>query len=162
MFCGVCGIMVSIFFGVIMGLYMIGGVTEEDFDTTAYMVVDRATGEELDLAVFIQEVKGGYWEKAYAQTLAEYIGIAGTSTASVLAYLIKAKTGSNLVNGTVREIAEASGVTSKTVSNVFGKLKARGFLRKVRGGCYFISPKLIRTGGKVKGAMLLRLWGTME
>jgi ribosomal protein S25 len=129
------------------------------FNPATYMVIDRITGEEVPIQIFIEQANCEYWEKAYAKTLAEYIGIVGVGSSNVLAFIIKNKQKNNLLVSTFEEIAKKSNVARSTVDRIFKELKKRGFIKKVRNGCYMVSPKLLVHGSKTHGAMLLRIWG---
>lgn len=137
------------------------GMQEKDLDWNRYALMDKSTGEVLDMAIFVKKLEGKYWEKAYAKTLAEYIGLAGSSSADILAYMLKAKDSNNLILGTVREIAKSAGTAPKTVSLLFKRLGEKKLLKKVRSGCYMLSPDLLRYGNNTKGAMLVRFWGDL-
>jgi hypothetical protein len=128
-------------------------------NTATYMLIDRVTGEEIDIKIFIEKCSSDYWEKAYAKTLAEYIGITGSGYNKVLAFLLKEKNAENIIIGTVRGISEKLVISTATTTKLFGILRKKGFIKKVNNGCYMISPLLIRHGGQVRGAMMLRLWG---
>ena len=135
---------------------------QDYFNPATYMLIDRVSGEELDVAIFVKEAGADYWEKVYAKVLAEYIGMSGSkASANILAYLIREKTPQNMVLGTVREIAVACDTTPKTVTALFNRLKQNDLLKMVRSGCYLITPKMIRYGSKTRGAMVLRLWGEL-
>jgi hypothetical protein len=129
------------------------------FNPATYTVIDNITGETVPIQIFIEKIESGCRERAYAKTLAEYIGVVTPGNCRLLAYLIKIKTTYNLVSGTEREIALASYVSEATVSRLFKLLISQGYLEKVRNGCYMLSPKLLVHGHKVQGAMLLRVWG---
>lgn len=128
------------------------------FNPATYMVIDRITGEEVPMDVFIEEASNGYWEKTYAKTLSDYIGVTGDACCKVLAHLVKQKSIYNMVNGTLLEIAKESGTHHKTVKNIFNILIEKGMLKKVRNGCYFLSPHILRHGGKTRGAIMIRAW----
>jgi Firmicute plasmid replication protein (RepL) len=128
------------------------------FNPETYLVIDRISGEEIPMPVFIEACESGYWEKAYAKTLAEYIGAPGSAPCTILAFLVSEKNVNNLINGTISEIAKKTNASPKTVSNIFKILIDRNMLKKVRNGCYFFSPEIMRHGSKVRGAMLIRYW----
>ena len=132
------------------------------FNPDTYEVTDKVTGEVVDIKLFISRVTKDKWEKSYAKTLAEYIGIGGTASCKVLAYLISNRTSKNLILGTQKEIAEELMISKKSVSTIFKILRERRMLKEVRSGCYFLSPKVIAYGNKVHGAMLLRVWGDID
>jgi len=128
------------------------------FNPETYAVIDKVTGEEVDIKIFISRINKDKWEKAYAQTLAEYIGVTGSASSKVLAYLISSRTSKNLILGTQREIAEELEISKKSVSTIFGILRNKNMLKEIRSGCYFLTPEIISCGNQAHGAMLLRLW----
>jgi len=131
------------------------------FNSSTYKLIDLVTGEEVPLQAFVERVTKDKWEKAYAKTLAEYIGMGGNEACKVLAYLIAERTSKNLILGTHKEVAEDAGVSARFVSKLYAVLMNRGMLKKVRNGCYFLNPEIICYGKKTHGAMLLRLWGEL-
>jgi len=131
---------------------------EDYFNPATYVVVDRVTGEEIDVDIFVEKASKNYWEKAYARTIAEYIGVTGTGQNKVLAYLIKAKDINNRIIGTVKAIAEKADVSDRTVAGVLKLLQERELVKKLQNGVYLLSPHVLRHGSKTRGAMLLRLW----
>ena len=134
---------------------------DRELDWDRYALLDKSTGQIVDMAVFVRRLEGKYWERAYAKTLAEYIGLAGSSSANILAHMLKVKDSNNLILGTVREIAKSSNTAPKTVSLLFKKLGEKSLLKKVRSGCYMLSPDLLRYGNSTKGAMMVRVWGDL-
>lgn len=132
------------------------------FDPTRYQVVDRQTGEEVPIQIFIDQSQVDYWEKAYAKTIAEYLNIAGNAAAEVLAHFLKIKDSKNQIHGTHREISAKLNVAKATVSTVIKKLQKAHMLHMLRNGCYMLSPHVIRHGSRTQGAMVLRLWQQSE
>lgn len=130
----------------------------QQFNPDTYEVTDVITGEVIPVNLFVEHCSKDYWEKAYARTLAEFIGVFGTGKISVLAYLIKERNEQNLILGTTRSIAKECNTHFSTVQSIFTLLQKKDYLKKVRNGCYFLSPKIIRHGNTVHGAMLLRIW----
>lgn len=132
---------------------------EARFNPATYMVIDRVTGEEVDVAIFVERASKSGWQKAFAKVLAEYIDCAGDKSSTLLAWLIKNKDQANLILGTQSEIAGRSRVSIAVTKRVMKKLIDKGMMKLVRSGCYMITPKMMRVGDNYKGAMLLRLWG---
>ena len=135
---------------------------EDYFNPATYMVIDRVTGVEVDIDIYIKESSSSYWEKAYAKVLAEYIEVTGNNSSKVLAAILKKKNSDNLVLSTVREMAEELDVSPVTVSKIFVALQSKGLMKKIRNGRYLVSPMMLRHGSKTKGALLLRLWGEIK
>lgn len=131
---------------------------EDRFNPATYMVIDKVTGEEVDIAIFVEQASANGWEKAYAKVIADYINCAGDKSSSLLAWIIKERDRSNLIQGTQKEISDKSQVSLPVVKRVLKRLVDNGMIKKVRSGCYMVSPKMIRTGRNVTGAMLLRIW----
>ena len=133
-------------------------MNEDTSEFGRYSIFDNQTSEILPIDPFVEHIAPGYWEKAYAKTIAEYIGIAGNSSAVVLGWIIQNKDTNNLVHGSFAEIAMACEVTKHPVSGVFQKLYKKQLIKKIRNGCYLVSPNVLRHGGKTRGIMILRLW----
>ena len=131
-------------------------------DPGRYVITDLNTNLSVPVDIFIERVDSGYWERAYANILAEYIGVAGTATNKILAWLIKNKDSNNRIIGTIAGIAEECGTTTPTVSNLFQKLYKKEFLRKVQNGIYMLSPSLLRHGNNTKGAVLFKKWESCD
>ncbi len=131
-------------------------------DKDEYIMVNTRTGEKLSVDIFVEQISKEYWERAYARVLAEYIGVTGTATNKVLAWLIKNKDSNNRIIGTFAIIAEECGTTVPTVSTLFQKLYKREFLKKAQNGIYMLSPSLLRHGSQTKGAVLFKNWGDCE
>ena len=133
-------------------------MTKRRTDFDRYMVVERETGDVIPVDVFLEAVPPGYWEKAYAKTLAEYIGVVGNASSTILAWVLTHKDSNNLIHGSFAEIAEECATTRATVNALFQKLYKKELLKKIRNGCYMVSPEILRHGSKTRGAMVLRLW----
>jgi hypothetical protein len=127
-----------------------------------YIIINKRTGEVQSVDIFIEQIPTGYWERAYARVLAEYIGVAGTATNNVLSWLIKNKDSNNQIIGTFARIAKECDTTVPTVSALFQKLYKREFLKKVQNGIYMLSPTLLRHGSATKGAILFKKWGDCD
>lgn len=123
-----------------------------------YTMINDRTGEAVPVDMFIEKIPKDYWERAYAKVLAEYIGVAGTATNTVLAWLVTNKDSNNRIVGTFALIAKECSTTVPTVSTLFQKLYKRKLLKKVQNGVYMLSPSLLRHGNQNKGAVLFKKW----
>ena len=130
---------------------------EDRFNPDTYQVVDVVTGEVVDMKIFIEKVSKNGWEKAYAKTLADYINCGGDKSSQLLAWIISSRE-KNMIHGTQSEIAEKSNVSLPVVKRVMKKLLDKDLMRKVRSGCYMVTPKMIRNGNTVTGALMMRVW----
>jgi len=126
----------------------------QEYNSGKYVLMDTDTGEVISI-----EPYGKYWEKVYTKPIAEYFEVAsGGAAVRVLSHLIRIKNSDNLILSTMGEISAATGVTTKTVTSTFNALYAKCFLKKIRSGCYLLSPYVMRYGSDVKGAVILRMW----
>ena len=114
------------------------------FNPDTFMVIDRVTGEEINTVKFLLEATKEKWEKVYADKLSRCIGLSGNSYSKILAYIIISRDSNNLLHGTYREIAEKSNTNKSAVQRVFKVMERHELLKKVRSGCYMMSPKIIR------------------
>lgn len=138
-------------------------MTEDDyFNPATYMVIDRVTGEEVNVSIFIERASTKGWQKAYAKTLSDYIKCGDGKSVDLLAYILEKKESNNLLHGTQREIAKASKVSLAVVARTLKALTEKGLIKKVRSGCYMVSPKVMANGNKNVGAMIFRLWGDIK
>ena len=64
---------------------------EKYFNPATYMVIDRVTGEELNVDIFIEKASTAGWQKAYAKTVSEYIKCGDGKSVDLLAYIIENK-----------------------------------------------------------------------
>ena len=128
------------------------------FNPATYQVIDRVTGEEVDVAIFVEKARSGGWQKAYAKTLAEYIQCGDGQAVAFLAYILKKKDSKNYIHGTQREFAEKCKVSLSIINRTMKSLEKKGLLKKVRNGCYMLSPEVIRNGSDKMGAIMFRVW----
>lgn len=133
-------------------------MSELEFNPSIYSVIDKRTGEEIDVSIFVEKVKIGGWQKAYVKCLAEYIKCAGGQSTIFLSYVIKNKDPHNMLYGTQREFAEKSGVSLPVISKTIKALEKKNLIKQVRSGAYMVSPELIRNGNDKVGVVLLRKW----
>ena len=132
------------------------------FNPETYMVIDRITGEEVNVDIFIEKASQTGWQKAYAKAVSEYIKCGDGKSVDLLAYMISAKDYSNLIHGTQREIAEKSKVSLAVAARTMKALTEKSLLKKVRSGCYMLSPKIMANGSKKVGVLVFRLWGDIN
>ena len=97
-------------------------------------------------------------ETVTIDALSEYIRCGEGKSVEILAYFIRAKDNSNLIHGTQREIAARANVSLSVVSRTMKALEAKGLLKKVRSGCYMLSPEVMRHGETIRGSIMFRLW----
>lgn len=116
-------------------------------------VVDPETGESIGFQEALDQhfselaTKGGF-QLTYTRILTEYINVANSPSATILAYLIKAKNAQNIVIGTNRSISKTLGVSTVTVNKVIKALREKGMLRMMGQGVYMINPNIMAYGGR--------------
>lgn len=129
------------------------------FNPKTYQVIDRVTGEEINVDFFIEKTNKNTWQKAYAKTLAEYIQCGDGKAVNLLAYIIKEKDINNMVHGTQRELAKNASVSLDVVTRTMRALQAKKLIKKVRAGCYMVSPDVMSNGSTKRGVIMMRAWG---
>lgn len=137
-------------------------MNKDYFNPETYMVIDRVTGEEVNVAMFIEKASASGWQKAYAKTVSEYIKCGDGKSVDLLAYIIENKEYNNILNGTQRELAKKAGVSLDVVTRTMRALQKKKLIKLVRSGCYMVSPKIMMNGNKNVGAIMFRLWGDLK
>lgn len=122
-----------------------------------WMVVNKATGETLELDMFVTK-DGGSFDKIYLKEFAKAIECTGDGSIKLLAYMLKNKNYKNEVLGTQKMIANESGVGSATVSRTFKALIKHGFLKMKYSGMYIINPSMIHYGQQGNKIAILKVW----
>jgi len=122
-----------------------------------YVLVDKATGEEMSIDMYVDTSNDGAIEH-YASILENYINIGGTNTHKVLVHFLTIKTNDNIINGTVRELASKLDVSSMTVGRVIKAMQNKDLLTKVRSGCYMLSPYMLKDDVVIEGVAMINLW----
>lgn len=134
------------------------GVKHDYFNPATYEVRDKVTGEILDVAFFVEKVRQSGWQKAYAKTLAEYIKCGDGQAVNFLAYMLEKKDPKNQILGTQRELSQKCGVSLSIVSKTIKSLERKGLIKKIRNGCYMLSPDVMRNGSDKVGTIMFRMW----
>jgi len=137
-------------------------VKHDYFNPETYAVIDKVSGEEVDVKIFIEKASVSGWQKAYAKTLSEYIRCGDGKSVDFLAYVLEKKDHNNLLHGTQRELAEKTGVSLGVITRTMNALTKKRLIKKVRSGTYMVSPAMLRNGDNKKGALMLRLWGGIK
>lgn len=114
--------------------------------TPELAIINMDTGE---IVPFDQLVVPGQqrWDKVYPKNLARMMDMFGDEKMKVVAHLIRKKDTMNMIAATMREIAESTGVSLTTVNKVLKIMQQKDFIRKLRGGKWILSPRVI-CGGK--------------
>jgi uncharacterized protein YjhX (UPF0386 family) len=126
------------------------------------MVIDRVTGEEVDVKIFVEKINSSRWEKAYAKVIANYINCSGDKSAQFLAYLIEYRDSKNRIIGTQATLAKKAQVSDRCAKKVIKTLKEKGLIKMLQSGLYMITPKMICVGRGTHGAVLMQIWGDLD
>lgn len=86
------------------------------------------------------------WYKTTRRFMVQALHVLGDPKSAVFAELLGNMTYANEVNMTGQEIAEAAGVSPKTVARVLITLENGGVVRRVRNGRLMVNPQVMRHG----------------
>lgn len=120
-------------------------------------LMNTSTGELLHVDEITKTVTGAknFW-KVYLNDFLAVLGIVDSKQLDVFIYIAdNTSPSNNLFLGSQREIAEAVGCNRGTVNTILQKLQKQGFVKKVRGGVYFVNPNIMMKGNDNKRQMLL-------
>lgn len=127
------------------------------FGTRRRTLVDMESGEVVEVEQVTRGTCGGrqFW-KAYLPRLLDVIdGLEGRQV-TVLAHVLRnTNPSTNLFLGTYQEIMDGTHVCRQTVAETMGRLKERGFARKVGNGVWMVNPDVIMKGNDNKRTFLL-------
>lgn len=139
--------------------YFMGKTIKEKDQTIRYEEwVNKDTGEVRKFAVVIKPFSSDFnFHKVWLEDFARIIGILGGQKIAVFNHILgNINPYDNQFGGTIREIAEETESSTKTVQSVIKTLIQHDFMRKIRASQYQISPKFLVKGGHDKrmGLML--------
>lgn len=123
-----------------------------------WQMINKRTGEVLELVAFADTGKKERWEKVYAKSLCDMLDITGDEKTKVIAYMIKHKDYENRVMKTIRAIAEDTGVSTKTVNRTLTLLQKNNYLHKLQNGLWRFSPHVMVNGKSQVGGAVFRYW----
>lgn len=126
--------------------------------------INQSTGEIIETQTLSKEVKDvdiGF-EKLWIGHILEAIEEVGNAKVKVLFWMLKNKDQNNMVRGTVREIAEATGVHRNTVVSLTTALRKADVVRLEYGGRWILNPGVIFKGGHSKRMNVLIRYKAME
>lgn len=126
--------------------------------------INRRTGEIIatqTLTKDVKEVDIGF-HKLWIGHILETIEEVGNAKMKVLFWLIKNADQSNIVKGTVRQIAERSGVGEATVKRLMAALRKADVVRLEYGGRWALNPGVVFKGGHDRRMNVLIRYKAME
>lgn len=113
---------------------------------TEFRLINIETGEEIPFDQLISSDKPDRWDKVYTKNLARMLDMIGDEKMRVLSFLLRKKDSLNLVSATMREIADATNVSTNTVNKVMKAMQRGDYIHKIRGGKWRLSPRIICPG----------------
>ncbi|WP_394772061.1 replication/maintenance protein RepL [Mucilaginibacter sp.] len=133
-------------------------------ETVAYEEwVNKNTGEVRTFAVVSKETGDHSFHKVWLEDLARILGLLGGAKIEVFTYILKnINPYSNEFGGTVREIAEKTGIDANTVQKTIKVLRENDFLKKVRTGTYLVNSKMLVQGSHSKRVGILVKYNGLE
>ena len=131
-------------------------MNEDKTAESEWGLINFKTGETINVAMI--EDKPGRWDRVYGKALANMLDAGGEEKSRVIAYLIRHRDYKNVVMSSIREIAEATKVSTKTVNRTLTALQDKNFIHRLRQGVIMFSPHVIRTGKDTAGLVVLRQW----
>lgn len=116
----------------------------KQYDET-YGLINFITGE----TERIEEFGNAGWGRVFKNELGKFLMTAGDSRSRIQGYLVLKKEYNNLIiNASLREIAEGTNCSTKTVQRVLDALIKKDFIRRVQRGTLMMSPYLMQPGAE--------------
>lgn len=136
-----------------------GEITMKDRYGTIYRgkktFVDHDTGEIIEVDKIYRKQVEGNFVKAYIKGLVMMLDVVGGSKLKVVNYLLdNLRLSDNKLVATTREIAETTGVSTKTVTETLKTLR-KGNIIKRRTGVLMLNPQILLRGDDEKHKYLL-------
>ncbi len=121
----------------------------------------KIIGEPIICPEVSTRVPRGQFEVTYTAELFNVMKELGNRKIEVFAWLLDHKDGNNSINTNLRELAEKTKTSYKTVQQCIAVLKEAGLVHQ-KGSVYMISPNLMVKGSQVREAYLMRKFEAME
>lgn len=110
--------------------------------------VNPHTGEVEDFQVISVEERDANFHKLWLGHIISTLDLIGNQKIKVLSFILENLNSENMLLMTLREIADKTEISYKTVADTFKALQESNFLKKVRSGTYQVNPDVIFKGGK--------------
>jgi len=127
------------------------------------ILIDTETGEELACKTVVKTIQTDTdFYKIWVLDALGILKIVGGQKMCVVNHIFENMIPSkNMFLGSMREISEATGISTVTVNKTIMILVDKGFLRKVRNSCYMVNPDIIAKGNSKKRQALLVLYNQL-
>ncbi len=127
--------------------------------------INQRTGEIIEAQTLAREVKGDVdvgFEKLWVGHILEAVQEVGNAKMQVLFWLIRNKDKSNVVRGSVTEIAEKIGVGRATVARLMTALRRANVVQLEYGGRWLLNPAVVFKGSHSRRMNVLIRYRSME
>lgn len=127
--------------------------------------INQRTGEIIETQTLKKELSGDVdvgFHKLWIGHILETIDEVGNAKVRVLLWLMKNMDAANMVKGTVRQIAERSGVGEATVKRLMAALRKADVVRLEYGGRWILNPAVVFKGGHTRRMNVLIRYHAMQ
>ena len=125
-------------------------------------LIDEESGEVIEVDKLYRKQTSGNFVKAYIVQLISMLDMIGGKKLKVVNYILdNIHLSNNTMIATVREIAEGSNTSTKTVNTTL-KVLEEGNIIKRRTGALMLNPELLMRGDDQKQKYLLLEFGNFE
>ncbi|EGQ1333209.1 replication/maintenance protein RepL [Staphylococcus aureus] len=125
-------------------------------------LIDEESGEVIEVDKLYRKQTSGNFVKAYIVQLISMLDMIGGKKLKVVNYILdNIHLSNNTMIATVREIAEGSNTSTKTVNTTL-KVLEEGNIIKRRTGALMLNPELLMRGDDQKQKYLLLEFGSFE
>lgn len=102
------------------------------------------------------------WFKTTRRSMAKALKLLGDPKSCVFAELLSNMTYDNQIQLTMTELAEAAGVSDKTVARVINTLVKAGVVKRVRNGIIMLDPDVMRHGKNAFAGYAKQKWDKLS
>lgn len=127
-----------------------------------YIILDRATGQEIPFQLFIDKAISGGWQKVFIPSLVEMLKSCNGGAVNVIATLLQHKDHKNVIRVTIEQLTTRSGSSRSTVKRIINSLKTEQMIKQAGSGCLMLNPNIIRTGNDRAAAMMFKIWSDLK
>lgn len=128
--------------------------------------INQRTGEIIKAQTLTKELKGSDvdigFEKLWIGHILDAVEEVGNAKMKVLFWLIRNKDKSNMVHGSITEIAEKTGVGRATVARLMASLRKANVVRLEYGGRWMLNPAVIFKGSHERRMNVLIRYKAMD
>lgn len=128
--------------------------------------INQRTGEIMETQTLTKELRANEvdigFEKLWIGHILDAVEEVGNAKMKVLFWLIRNKDKSNMVRGSITEIAEKTGVGRATVARLMASLRKANVVRLEYGGRWMLNPAVVFKGSHERRMNVLIRYKAME